>query len=226
MHIDHLLIYSSRIEEQFHFYADVIGLKVLARTEDMASFGIGSSKLTIAYQEDATPYHYAINIPSHQEIEALEWIKKRVPVLEYEGKEIQDFKFWNAKAIYFYDADMNIVEFIARKNLNHPSDQKFNQTQLLCISEIGVPSNNIEKQVDFLSGLTGITIYDGGLERFCAIGDEYGLFICINNQVKKWFPTDDVAYASDFIISFHEENSCFQVEYSNESFRLMSKLET
>jgi len=37
-------------------------------------------------------------------------------------------------------------------------------------------------------------------DRFCAVGDENGLFIVVNNELKKWFPTGDLIEQSDFKI--------------------------
>ena len=180
MQIKELKIYSSKIKAQTHFYTHILGLRVLRQSDKNVVLQMGKSILHIAYAPKTTPYHFAINIPANQEYEALAWLKAKVKVLTNGSKEIQDFEFWNAKAIYFYDADHNIVELIARKNLNNASDQKFDADQFLEISEIGLPTHDIEKEFIELHTSTGIEIYDGEFSRFCAIGDEHGLFICIN----------------------------------------------
>jgi catechol-2,3-dioxygenase len=138
------------------------------------------------------------------------------------GHEIQDFDTWNAKAVYFYDIDNNIVEFIARKNLNYKSTEKFNKNSLLEISEIGIPTTNIEKEFAFLNKKLGLSIYDGGFNDFCAIGTEKGLFICINKNVKGWYPVNDKAYSSDFELKVIIEKEKFNIAYLNGKIKVVT----
>jgi catechol-2,3-dioxygenase len=222
MEIKELKIYSSKIKEQADFYSKVLGLTVIKLTEDNVLLEFGKSILNIEFKAETTPYHFAINIPSNKEYEALEWLKSRVGILKEEGNEIQDFDFWNAKAIYFYDKDKNIVELIARKNLNNLSNQKFDSNQFLQISEIGLPTLNIENEFKQLKSLTGIEIFDGGFERFCAIGDENGLFICINKKVKYWYPTNDKAFSSEFEIKLLEKGNEYRIAYKNKKIKAVA----
>ena len=222
MQIKELKIYSSKIKDQADFYSKVLGLKITNFTEEKVSLEFGKSILNIEYKPETTPYHFAVNIPANKDLEALEWLKSKVEILKDGKNEIQDFDFWNAKAIYFYDLDENIVELIARKNLNNLSNQKFDSNQFLEISEIGVPTLDIEKEFNQLKSLTGIEIFDGGFERFCAIGDENGLFICINKKVKDWFPTNDKAFSSEFKIRLIEKGIEYQIDYKNEELKAVA----
>ncbi|CAZ96789.1 VOC family protein [Zobellia galactanivorans] len=215
MQIKELTIYSSKIKEQSEFYAQVLGLPQIEESANKLSFQCGKSILHIEFNADTSPYHFAINIPANKELEALNWLKSKVKILKDGDREIQDFDFWNAKAIYFYDSDQNIVELIARKNLNNPSDQKFGLDQFLEISEIGMPTTDIQKKYDRLARLTGIEIFDGGFERFCAIGDEHGLFICIDKALKDWYPTNDKAFSSAFEIELVEKGKAYRLAYKN-----------
>lgn len=198
MKIQELTLFTARLSEQISFYRDVLALEITDQQTDSVCFKIGNSLLRFQQRPDATPYHFAINIPANQEKEALIWLKQRLNVLKSGESEIQEFASWNAKAVYFYDADRNIVEFIARQNLQNTSEQPFTANSLQSICEIGVPSDNIERQFSFLQDSLGLNIYDGNLERFCAVGEESGLFICIDNTVKDWFPTSDPGYPSPF----------------------------
>lgn len=216
MRIEQLKLFSSRIREQASFYSDVLEMPIVEQSDKRVVLQCGESKLIFEYRPSCTPYHFAINIPSNQEYEALEWLKKRVNILLDGDNEIQDFDFWNAKAIYFYDKDNNIVEFIARKNLDNGSNKKFDSSQLLRIAEIGVPVSDIEPTYLKLKELTGVEIFDGNFERFCAIGDEYGLFICINKEKKKWFPTDDEGFSSDFEVSIMEKGVRHAVQFKDQ----------
>ena len=223
MNIQELTIFTNRLAEQKQFYSEVLELDIVNESKNFVVFSIGNSSLKLAKRTRlATPYHFAFNIPSNKEKDALQWLKKRVSVLKMNDNEIQDFDGWNAKAVYFYDIDNNIVELIARKNLNNKSEEKFNQNSLLEISEIGIPTTNIEKEFDFLNKNYGLSIYDGGFDKFCAIGTETGLFIFINKNVKGWYPMNDEAYSSDFNLEVTIGKEKYSIEYSNEKIKTVA----
>lgn len=225
MKIKELRLFTPNLLEQIDFYSSTLGLQIKKKTNESVSFIIGKSILTFIQREQFTPYHFAFNIPSNQENEALNWLKERVEILKDENIEIHDFAHWNAKAMYFYDADKNIVEFIARKNQDNGSALAFDQHSLIEISEIGIPTNNIEKEYAILQQSTGLGIYSGSLERFCSIGDENGLFICINKNLKDfWFPTDDTPHSSDFSIGIEENNKAHQIKFFNETLTIESSI--
>ena len=216
MKIQELKVYTPHLNLQRLFYEETLGLEVFNVINDRFSVKLGESILVFEQRETATRYHFAITIPANKEKEALTWLKQRVDILKYEGNTIQEFKNWNAKAIYFYDADQNIVEFIARNNLKNPTDEVFEQNLLLALSEIGLPTNSIKQEFELLNQVSGVQIYDGNFERFCAIGTENGLIICIDKNLKNWFPTQDKAYSSDFSLIAKVDRATFRIEYKNE----------
>ena len=213
MIIKKLTLFTSNLKGQIEFYSKVLGFEVVSENRIACTFGAGKSLLTFVKGKKSKPYHFAFNIPSNSENEALFWLKERVSILPHEGKELVDFKLWNAKALYFYDADKNIVEFIARKNLNINSNGVFSSKSILSISEIGIVSTNIQETFKSLNSLKPIKKYSGDFERFCAVGDEEGLFIIANPRLKKWFPTNDEIEASDFKIK-----GDFNFEFKNGKF--------
>ncbi len=122
-------------------------------------------------------------------------------LLTWQGEEIVNFPNWNAKGIYFYDKDHNIVELIARKNLNIYLSNSFSEKSLLHLSEIGVPTTDVSAVAKKLKKNYGIETYDGDLSRFHAAGSETGLFIIVNSKVKKWIPAMDEAKPFPFEVS-------------------------
>ncbi|MEM1215150.1 MAG: VOC family protein [Bacteroidota bacterium] len=213
MEIVALNIYTRHLAKQVEFYTQTLALELVRRSASRATFKVGRSLLTLVENDEFQPYHFAINIPCNQEQEALAWLKARVTILKDGSSEIQDFNFWNAKAIYFYDADKNIVEFIARKNLDNASGAHFDANALLEISEIGMPVDDIATTFHALKKWTTIERFDGSFERFCAIGDERGLFICINKNRKDWYPTGDKAHSSEFEIKLSEKGLAYQLAF-------------
>ena len=222
MQIKELKIYSPNLKAQADFYTKLLGLTIIQEESNFVSIQMGTSFLKIEYKAETTPYHFAINIPANKDIEALAWLKSKVAILKEGPNEIQDFDFWNAKAVYFYDVDKNIIELIARKNLDNSTGKKFDSGLFLEISEIGLPTLDIEKEYNVLHDLTGIEVYDGGFERFCAIGDENGLFICINKEKKDWYPTNEKAYSSDFEIRFIEKGNEYHFQFKNSELMSIS----
>lgn len=220
MKIKELKLFTSQVKAQTAFYSEVLGLKMLDGSMNKVSFKVGNSILQLEYKKDATPYHFAINIPANKDQDALLWLKSKVEILKDGTDEIIDFKAWNAKAIYFYDQDKSIVELIARKNLKNHSELDFSADQFLEISEIGVPTNDIENEYRTLRDVMDIGIYNGGFENFCAMGDENGLFICINKNRKNWYPTQDKAYFSDFEANVLQEGNSYLVNYRDGSVKV------
>lgn len=200
MIIKKLSIFAGKLTEQIKFYRGTLGLSILERGERSVSFRIGQTIFEMIDSSQPYPYHFAINIPSNSEKGALAWLHDRVKILKDGDSELIDFKSWNSKSIYFYDADGNIVELIARKNLEIYVDKKFSHRQFLGISEIGMPVENIEKTYIQLKSIEDIEIYDGNFDHFCAIGDENGLFIVVDSHNKKWFPTQKEARPAPFRI--------------------------
>ncbi len=223
MNIQTLELFTPNLEKQTTFYAQVLDLKIIEKTSTSVAFQIGSSILKLTYRKAFAPYHYAINIPGNQEQEALKWLKERVGILTYENNDIQYFDFWDAYAIYFYDEDGNIGELIARRNLPNHSNRPFDSQSLLEIGEIGLPTFNIEQEYRLLNAHADLPIFSGSLERFCAIGDEQGLFIVINKHLKKeWFPTKDKPWSADFNITFSEKGKEYSLAYKNEILKFLN----
>ncbi len=220
MHIRQLTIFTSQLGIQRKFYAETMGLPLKNETPDAVSFAIGKSGFTLKEKAHATPYHFAINIPSEDEEKALQWLKERVGVLAAQGSEIQDFSSWNAKSVYFYDPDKNIVEFIARRNLRYPPVQPFGHRSMLEVSEIGLAVDDIPPYFAQLNTQLGLERYDGNMEQFGAVGDENGLFICINRHKKTWYPTGDKAYPSGFELLVAHKGSEFLVSYQKGTLKI------
>ncbi len=200
MKIKELILFTNNLKLQIHFYSKILEFTDVESTSESHSFKIGESILTFKYRKNCTPYHFAFNIYSNKEYEALIWLKSRVELLPFNGEKMINFESWNAKALYFYDCDRNIVEFIARKNLKMDSTDLFSSKSVLNISEIGIASGSIEETYDEINELKRIDLYSGNFDRFCALGNEEGMFILANPKLKKWFPNDDDIHQSDFIL--------------------------
>lgn len=206
MKIKTLLLYTADLQKQKDFYTEVLNLLLLKETSDSFTVQVGSSALT--FQAHAEPpaekhyYHFAFNIPANQIKEGLAWLKnKGIEIIKDGDNEIIDFKNWNAEAVYFFDPAGNILELIARKKLDNASDQAFGAPSILNISEIGWPVENVRKTFDYVNAKYQMERYSGDLQRFCAAGDEEGLFILVDEAQKLWYPTEIPAKHFPWIVN-------------------------
>jgi len=220
MYIRELTIFTEQLHQQKQFYSHTLGLPVLAEEEGIVRFAFGNTNVAFTARPSATAYHFALNIPAGDEVKALEWLRGRVDILTDQGREIQDFNSWNAHSVYFYDPDHNIVEFIARRNLLNATDRAFGPDSILEVSELGLATDGIGPYYLQLKEKAGLQLYDGDLEKFGAIGDEHGLFICINRQEKTWYPTGDPADPSPFELYMTAHNQDYLVTYSGGALKI------
>ncbi|MFN4763890.1 VOC family protein [Gillisia sp. Q332] len=223
MKIKELEISTSRLLKQLRFYRDTLGLVIKNEEEDSFQVSLGYSVLKFQESEDATPYHIAFHIPDRQEHLALKWLKSRVEILKNNEDEIIDFSGWNAKSIYFYDVDFNILELISRKDFNKPESPDFSEKNILGIAEVGLATAFIEEKYQFLHQKCGLKVFDGNFKNFCAIGDDKGLLITIDKNLKDWFPTGDEAFGSDFRIKFEHQDKNYEVTFSHDRLEMVKK---
>ena len=192
MLIRELHIETADLDSTTDFYQKRLGLPVVYQDEIKAGFMIGSSILYIHQRKDSfAQYHIAFNIPCNKIKEANEWLNgKADPIVLDNGFSIVDFRNWNAESVYFPDNNNNILEFIARRDLNNSTDHPFNHSGLLSISEIGIVTENVQATCDWLINKFGLQYFDKQppLKNFAAVGDDNGLLI-VSSAGRMWFPT-------------------------------------
>ena len=195
-----------------------MGFDVINQIKDSFTVNIGWSELTFIKSASQHIYHYCFLIPSNKLREAQNWVKERVELIEIQkGKYIQNFEDWNAGSFYFYDASGNIVEFITRYDLKNESPKEFDKSSILAISEIGLPTNNIEKANSTLNNILGTQLWKGNLERFAAHGDQNGLILLPNYTIKDiWFPTNKKLQPEPFNTFVETTDVSVWIQYKNE----------
>lgn len=215
MKFKELKLYTNKIELEFNFYSKILGFELVDYNTNSFTVKIGWSKLTFKKSEKEHLYHYCFLIPSNKLSEALEWMEKRTEVIEIEsGRKTQNFESWNADSFYFYDGSGNIAEFIVRYDLYNEDSNGFNANTVLGINEIGMPTNNIEKINDQLQNEIGTVFWKGDVERFGTNGDQEGIFLLPNHEVKDtWFPTNSKITLEPFEAIIENDEKEYSVEY-------------
>ena len=220
MKIIELTLLTNDLSETKRFYGQTMGFKIVHETETDISFGVGTSKLIFQQVlETLKPkYHFAFNIPSNQLEEAIHWTLERTGLIETEGSPIADFDHWNAKAIYFYDYQLNVLEFIVRYDLNNPSNEVFSVDSILNINEIGIVTDHPLQLAHEIIEKTGTNYFSKGPRRadFVAIGEETGLLV-ISDPNRNWYPTQDSADKWKVSTKLKIADNEFELEWNAEN---------
>lgn len=193
MLIKKLQLLTDDLEGTEKFYTQVLGLSVAMKTEKMLMLSAGQTELGFHPSQQQHPrYHFAFNIPCNQIEQALAWIKDKVQLLDIEPNEpIANFRNWNAKAFYFLDNNGNILEFIARNDLQNASANIFGPNSILSVSEIGVVGDEVGEHSRELITNYGVDYFakQPPMPNFAALGDDSGLFIVVPSG-RDWYPTN------------------------------------
>jgi catechol-2,3-dioxygenase len=216
MNILELELLSDDILKTEFFYNEVLGLETLYKDSSSVSFNAGSTKLTFRSSKNVKPvYHFAFDIPNNKLLEAFDWIEKKTEIMYViPPDKIADFYNWNAKSFYFYDNNGNILEFIARNDLDNASQKPFDGLSILSVSEIGLVSENVAIQCDELYDKYGLTAYSKQpkLNKFIVLGTVTGLFILVEEN-RDWYPTDkkSKSFWTKVVFKHNEETQVLNV---------------
>jgi hypothetical protein len=192
-----------------------MGFKISESTASRITFKTGSSQLTFLRTNDQNCiYHFAFDIPHNKLDEALQWLSAKVDLIEFQGRNIIDFPAWNAKSLYFYDNNGNVLEFIARFENENESHHSFEGSSIVSISEIAFVTENVEKLAKDLIQTHGLTYYFRQLQRedFSVIGDDNGLIIIVSST-RNWFPTPINAEKFPVKVIIEKNGNDLELEY-------------
>lgn len=192
MNILELHLLTRDLTQTEYFYTSVLGLQSVSKNGASISFTIGHSILFFTETNKTNPYyHFAFTIPANKIDEALQWLAPKVDIIPVtETEKIADFISWNAKAVYFYDPSGNIVEFIARFDLKNSTENPFDSSAILSISEIGLPVDDLVYRTETLVTAHYLSYFSKQPSRsdFTVIGDDNGLLIFVPPG-RNWYPT-------------------------------------
>ncbi|WP_051295833.1 VOC family protein [Eisenibacter elegans] len=191
MKINSVTLTTSKLAALRSFYADTLGLPLCLDEAQRFAVVIGQSTLCFEHSPEAASYHLAFNIPENQLEAGLLWLQQQgVSALDFEQNIIIDFPNWNAHALYFVDPAGNVLELIARHDLDNAQTKAFSADSLLNISEVGLPCPDVGQLYAWLSDFCRVPVYShiSNMTKFCAAGDPQGLFIIVPLE-RPWFPT-------------------------------------
>jgi catechol 2,3-dioxygenase-like lactoylglutathione lyase family enzyme len=224
MKVKTITLYSNDLKSQKSFYQDTLGLAASNETEDSFSIEVGWTKMTFKKSSEKFCYHYCFLIPSNKLEEALGWFGSRLDIVPIEDNFTYFFESWNARSFYFYDGNGNLAECIVRYDLKNTSNTQFTSDDLLCINEIGMPSTHIPTLNDSLINEMGSHFWKGDMERFATNGSQEGLFLLVNNLIKKtWFPSSLPTQSSPFQATIETKKGLFDIEFVAGELKISKK---
>ena len=194
MEITRLELCAQDLIGQQDFYLQVLELPVDFSAEKLeVQAGNTNLVFTQAEPDFDGAYHFAFNIPENQFLAAKAWISERIPLLHDESGQAEfASESWNSHSVYFKDAAGNVLEFIARHNLKNGAEAEFDGAQILNVSEIGLPSEDVISFANDLCSTLDISVFkQEPNESFTPVGDDHGLFILpIKGRI--WIPNSGV----------------------------------
>ena len=217
MKIQELTLLTNNLSETKEFYLHKIGFEIMEETKTKVAFNVGNSKLIFeqTYIDKNPKYHFALNIPSNKIDEAKNWALQRVNLISMDNSFIANFENWNAKAIYFFDNNKNIVELISRTDLNNESEIPFSEKAILSINEIGLVIDKPLKTADEIIQKFKTSYFSKGPKRedFVAVGNDEGLFV-ISNPNRNWYPTNESAEKWSVKAKFKIAENEYELEFN------------
>jgi len=194
MNITGLELLSRDLPAQKDFYANVLELPTALTSAGLeVKAGRTDILFTQAPADFDGAYHFAFNIPNNQFHAAKEWVSSRLPLLCDESGRVEfASENWNSHSVYFKDAAGNVLEFIARHDLQDAVAGDFDSRHILNLSEIGLPSEDVVTLANELCTRLGLSVFrQQRNETFTPVGDDNGLFILpIKDRI--WIPNSGV----------------------------------
>lgn len=172
------------------FYNGKIGFEVLEESEKRLTIAGGKTAITFLKVEstDSFPwYHFAFNIPQNKILPAREWHLKRGPLIETPPhqrdpsypNDVRYFGHWNAHSLFFWDPAGNLVEYIARHDMDNDAAGDFSVKDIHYASEIGFIVNDQQDAARQLNKAFGLAAYPKDTNFWWAMGNETGLLLCL-----------------------------------------------
>ena len=215
MRFKKLILLTNQLQATQAFYSGLLGLPLVEQTCEQVSFQVGASVLTFQAVVGPHHYHFAFSIPCNQIEEAQVWMAERLDLIPIQdSRTIIRFEDWRASSIYFYDNNRNIVELIARTDLENPSSEAFSSQSILFINEIGIGTRDPLGVFQTIEEMVGFPAYSKGpfREDFIAQGFEDCLFV-VSRSSRSWYPTDDAVaiHPVEVVLETDSETFCLSI---------------
>ena len=171
-----------------NFWENTIGCEVVDQPSGRFSIKIGTSLLTYKpnFTSLARPqYHFSILIPSNQIENCLAWLKNGGK--KKDGDEIQLWRggvtnaeiiqspLYNSSSVYFADYGGNIIELVARRNLDNAEEGEFSSEMFKEINSVSMVTKEVRIAQDSITKKLGYQPVDRTTSGYKVLGNANGL---------------------------------------------------
>lgn len=187
MRLLHLALPVSDVAAVASYFREVLQLQV---DGDRVRIGWSTIQLQPAEGVAVGGVHLAFNVPDNRFTEAIAWLRARTP-LQRNPEGIDYFALesnWQSQSVYFTGPDRLILELIGRRRL--PAGDRsgdFHGSEMTCLSEVGLPSNDVDAVRAQASERFGLQPLSPPSPQFAPMGDDEGLLIVVAAD-RRWFP--------------------------------------
>ena len=182
------LLTATPLAEMKDFYHRALGLPVLSERSGELTVGAGATRLTFVTAEPAAGrpfYHVAFNVPENKILAARGWQLQRTRLIPPDSNlrdpdyppDVVAFRHWNAHSLFFWDPAGNLLEHIARHDLDNGAPGPFTTGDILYASEIAFVVDDVPAATSQMKEALGLPQYWPSSRAFAALGDEHGLLL-------------------------------------------------
>jgi len=139
-------LYAYDLHKMKEFYSTQLGFSIIKNTDHYFTVAVGESTITFEKIPASVQkqYHFALNIPYNLFQQAKSWVKERAEILSSAEEDEVYFDTLKAFSCYFYDPEENIIELIARQEVNPKIDaMSFSSEHVLSIGEMNITTDTI-----------------------------------------------------------------------------------
>ncbi len=216
MKIVDLKLEANNLNTIVDFYQNVLGFTLNNKTDNTVSFQAGNTNLTFTKNQASTAqYHFAFNIATNHLQQAIAWANSmNLELLKSPQEEIiTKFDSWHSESIYFWDYNNNLLEFIAREDIQIVKETIFVPAEIINISEIGLVTQQPLATAKAINQQTNLEFFSKAtpLPEFCAVGDDEGLIILVA-PTRTWYPTTILATNSPAEIKIEVNEKIYTIQ--------------
>lgn len=184
-----LRLKATRLAEMAEFYGEGMGFAVQPTPRGLTVEAGGTLiEFEAAAEGEQPAYHVAWAIPENQLAPAKAWLAARTPLLVHpDGRNQFHFRRANRHAVYFADPAGNVLELIARHNLDDGTGGPFTLADVLYVNHAGLVVDDMPGAIrDLQSGL-GLELRAEPTPHFAQLGDEHRHVVLVTRK-RLWLP--------------------------------------
>ena len=188
-----LRLKATRLAEMARFYGEVMGFAADASTRAL-TVEAGGTSIDFEQADDGEQpiYHIAWAIPENKLALAKAWLAARTPLLVHpDGRDEFHFRSPNRHAVYFADSAGNVLELIARHNLDDGTAGPFTLADVLYVNHAGLVVDDLPGAVRDLETGLGLELRADPSTDFAQLGDEHRHVVLVTRK-RLWLPETKV----------------------------------